>query len=238
VIQAITFDFWDTLFVAVGARDLRRQRIKEALARAGCSGVSDADVERASQRAWQEWDRVWEQERRTFGALRWTSLVLTGLGASLAGSELETLAHAMAASGVEVQPPLVDGVAQVLPRLAARYRLGVVCDTGLSPGWMLRQRMQDCGILGHFTQLTFSDELGVSKPHPDAFLTTLARLDAPPEASVHVGDYPRTDVAGAQGIGMRAIRFTGAHDRPDGEIRADAEIHSYDELEPLLERWI
>jgi hypothetical protein len=37
---------------------------------------------------------------------------------------------------------------------------------------------------------------------------------------------------------MRAIRFTGAHDRPDGEIRADAEIHSYDELEPLLERWI
>jgi putative hydrolase of the HAD superfamily len=128
-------------------------------------------------------------------------------------------------------------VSTLLPRLAQRYRLAVICDTGLSPGWLLRERIEAYGLLDCFDHLTFSDELGVSKPHPDAFLTTLARLDVAPEGAVHIGDYPRTDIAGAQGVGMRAIRFTGSYDRPDETIQADAAITSYSELEPLLECW-
>jgi len=54
---------------------------------------------------------------------------------------------------------------------------------------------------------------------------------------VHVGDYPRTDIAGAQAVGMRAIRFAGVYDWGDDAVQADAVIGSYDELGPLLERW-
>jgi len=236
-VRAITFDFWNTLFVSVHATDLRSQRIQQALEQAGYTNISMADIQRAIVRAWGEWDRVWEKEQRTFGALRWVSVILADLGASLAEPERDGLAHAMATLGMEVRPPLIDGVATVLPRLAGRYQLGLICDTGLSPGWMLRTHMESHGILRYFTHLTFSDELGVSKPHPDAFLTTLAHLAVPPEAAVHIGDYPRTDIAGAQAVGMRAIRFTGAHDWLDGAVQADAELQSYSELEPLLEQW-
>jgi FMN phosphatase YigB (HAD superfamily) len=237
LIRAITFDFWNTLFGAVSARDLRRQRIKEAVEGAGYADVSEAQIEPAVGHAWREWDRVWKEEQRTFGAPHWTALVLAELGVTLAGPEREALVQAMSTSGMEVNPPLVDGVDAVLPRLAGRYQLGLICDTGLSPGWMLRQWMDRHGVLRHFSYLTFSDELGVSKPHPQAFLSTLAHLGIPPRAAVHIGDYPRTDVAGAQAVGMRAIRFTGAYDWPDNTVWADAEIASYDELEPLLEEW-
>ena len=236
-VRAITFDFWNTLFASVNAIDLRGQQIQQALDQAGYTNISIGDIQRAIVRAWGEWDRVWKEEQRTFGALRWVSLVLADLSTSLAEPERDGLARAMATSGMEVRPPLIDGVATVLPRLAGRYPLGLICDTGLSPGWMLRTHMESHGILHYFTHLTFSDELGVSKPHPDAFLTTLAHLGVPPEAAVHIGDYPRTDIAGARAAGMRAIRFTGAHDWPDGAVRADADIHSYSELEPLLEQW-
>lgn len=237
MIQAITFDFWNTLFVGIINTDLRYRQIKQALGQAGHAGVADERIMLAIGRAWHEWNRVWEQEQRTFGAPRWVTLVLDDLGVSLAEPEQEALAQAMSVSSTQTQPPLIDGVAALLPRLAQRYRLGLVCDTGLTPGRILRQWMASHDILQCFDRLTFSDELGVSKPHPQAFLSTLEALGVSPQAAVHIGDNPRTDVAGAQGVGMRAIRFAGPYQWPDSEVQADAEIASYGELEPLLERW-
>ena len=237
MIRAITFDFWNTLFGAVSADDPRLDRIQATLERALHTSISESHIKRAMSHAWREWDRVWEQEQRTFGAEHWVALALEDLDVSLAQPERETLIRAVATSGMKANPPLINGLTTLLPRLAERYRLGLICDTGLSPGWMLRQCLESHGILHYFTHLTFSDELGVSKPHARAFLTTLAHLGVPPHAAVHIGDYPRTDIVGAQAVGMRAIRFTGAHDWDSGTIRANEEIESYSELEPVLEKW-
>ena len=237
MIQAITFDFWNTLFVAVNAGEVRLQQIKKALERNGRADVPDVRIERAISYAWQEWDRVWVQEYHTFGAEEWVSLLLSYLCVTVTKAEQEALIHMMATSGMQENPSLIAGLTTVLPRLAQDYRLGLICDTGLSPGWMLRDWMDRHGILVYFSQLTFSDELGVSKPHPRAFLSTLAQLDVSPKFAVHIGDYPRTDIAGARGVGMRTIRFTGVYDWGNGAVAADAEIASYSELEPLLKRW-
>jgi putative hydrolase of the HAD superfamily len=237
MIQAITFDFWDTLFVAIRADASRCRVIQGALERAGYKGVGEARIRHAIGRTWRVWDRVWEQEQRTFGAPCWVSLVLADLGVSLPQQEQDALVQAIATSGMEARPPLVEGVSALLPRLARDYRLGLISDTGLSPGWMLREQMASHGVLRYFSHLTFSDELEVSKPHPDAFLTTLAGLGVSPEAAVHIGDHPRTDIAGARAVGMRAVRFIGVRNRPNGAVRADAEIKSYNELEALLARW-
>ncbi len=237
MIKAITFDFWNTLFKGVIATDLRSRQVKQALGQTGHTDISQERIVLAIGHTWQEWERVWEQEHRTFGAPRWVALLLADLGISLTEPEQEALVQAMIVSGAQVNPPLIDGVATVLPRLAQRYRLGLVCDTGLTPGRLLRQWMESHGILRHFGHLTFSDELGVSKPNPRAFLTTLEGLGVSPQAAVHIGDNPRTDVGGAQAVGMRAIRFDGSYRWPASEIQADGEIASYDELEPLLEQW-
>jgi FMN phosphatase YigB (HAD superfamily) len=238
LIHAVTFDFWNTLFVAVRAKDWRVRQIKVTLERTGYTDIGAAHIEHVTTLVWQEWERIWIQERHTFGAEKWVALLLSHLEVTLDRSEQEALAHAMAISGMEASPPLVDGLTSILPSLAKNYRLGVICDTGLSPGWMLRDWMDLHGILQHFSHQTFSDELGVSKPHPEAFLITLSRLGVSPSHAVHIGDYPRTDIAGAQAVGMRAIRFTGVMDwGNDDQVTADAEIGSYDELEPLLSKW-
>jgi putative hydrolase of the HAD superfamily len=235
LVHAITFDFWHTLFEPVNTGDTRRREIKDVLLRAGVAAVSESRIDHAMAQAWQEWDRVWEQEHRTIGAEEWVSSVLDDLGVVLGQSERDRLVHVTL--GMSARPPLVDGVKNLLPSLAQRYRLGLICDTGLSPGWKLREWMASYGILLHFSHLTFSDELGVSKPHPDAFLTTLSQLNVLPEEAVHIGDYPRTDIAGAKGVGMRAIRFTGVCDWGDGAVSADAKIVSYAELGKVLAGW-
>ena len=55
--------------------------------------------------------------------------------------------------------------------------------------------------------VTFSDEVGVRKPHPEIFARTLAALGVSASEAAHVGDDLTTDVAGARGIGMRAIHL-------------------------------
>ena len=70
-----------------------------------------------------------------------------------------------------------------------------------------------------FDVVVFSDELGRSfrKPHPAPFCQALRLLGAEPDRSYFIGDHPDRDIAGAQHVGMRAIRVrTGEYaSRPD-----------------------
>jgi FMN phosphatase YigB (HAD superfamily) len=58
-----------------------------------------------------------------------------------------------------------------------------------------------------------------------------------------VGDLLRTDIAGAQAVGMRGVQYIGVnHDQANGlengeKITPDAIIRSHEELEPLLRLW-
>ena len=75
--------------------------------------------------------------------------------------------------------PLVAGVAETIPLLgAAGYKLGLISDTSLTPGRVLKEFMQSDGLLEHFSVLTFSDETGYRKPDPRMFLRTLDGLES------------------------------------------------------------
>ena len=50
-----------------------------------------------------------------------------------------------------------------------------------------------------------SQEVGIEKPHPPIFMAALDRVNAAPEECLHVGDQFRSDVMGAQGVGMKAV---------------------------------
>ncbi len=86
---------------------------------------------------------------------------------------------------------------------------------GLAPSVTLRRFLDDHGLLGHFDHWSFSDEVGTFKPDPAIFhhaLTGLGGVD--PADAAHVGDLRRTDIAGAQGVGVFAVRYTGVYDDP------------------------
>lgn len=106
-------------------------------------------------------------------------------------------------------PRLIGGVRETIPRLAERYRLAIICDTGITPGRVLREILARDGMLPYFRHCIFSDEVGRTKPHIDNFHLALRKLRAHPEEAVHVGDLIRTDIRGAQGAGMHALLFTG-----------------------------
>src|SRR5262249_16495894 len=96
---------------------------------------------------------------------------------------------------------------------------------------------------------------GVPKPDARAFAAALSGLGVIADGAVHVGDLRRSDVAGAQGVAMGAVRFAGHHDDasegssddagvidcraakcapPCPRPPAHAVIRTYDELCPLL----
>jgi putative hydrolase of the HAD superfamily len=56
-------------------------------------------------------------------------------------------------------------------------------------------------------QILISSEIGWRKPAREFFLAVCQRLRLPPEQVLHVGDDPVNDVAGAQAVGLRAVRY-------------------------------
>jgi FMN phosphatase YigB (HAD superfamily) len=244
-IKAITFDFWSTLYKAKTVDYSERiARLKEKVERRSGLSFEMSQFEAAVQTARDTWSRTWTVEHRTITANEWLEIVLRELGSALDLDHLFDIKTGMENRVLSELPTLVPEAKTVLADLAADYRLAIISDTGLTPGRVLRQILEQDSIIDYFTHLTFSDEIGRSKPHPDAFLTTLDALEAEPQAAVHVGDLLRTDIAGAQNVGMRAIQYVGLLYKetilgkmPKPEITPDAIIKNHTELKPLLRQW-
>lgn len=236
MLRALTFDFWGTLYQNAWANEERLRVVGQALSQAGQPREQPL-LQEAFDHAWRVFERLWLQEHRPITYERWLQEVLSFLQADLAADAQETLRLPVEEALLRTQPPRpVFGVAKVLPRLASRYRLGLISDVGLTPGRVMRQFLLRDGLLGHFCALTFSDEVGQTKPLAEPFWRTLRALGSTPEEAAHVGDLPETDLAGARGVGMRAILFLGVSRREDGRGLADAVFSDYAELEGLLRR--
>ena len=236
MLRAVTFDFWATLYQDAYARDERLDLLAEVLAHHG-QPRPRATLEAAYEDAWTEWTRIWQEEHRSVTADRWLRHMLASLDVALAEETVASLRRPFEEIHLlGDQPRPVPGVTEVLPRLARRYRLGLISDVGLTPGRVLRQILRRDGLLSYFQALTFSDDTGATKPEPEQFTRTLAALDVQPAEAAHIGDLPETDLAGARAVGMRAILFLGVNRREDGRPLADAVFEDYGELEELLKR--
>jgi len=236
VLKAITFDFWNTLYKAAPyAFALRRKFMFELFAK-NHSDVDREQVDAAEEVARKEWNRVWREEYRTPPAADWVRWMLDELLITLPSDDFNALADYFDRSLLEADPgpTLIDGAADTVQRLAQRYRLGVISDSGLSIGNTLRQFLKRDGLLECFTCTTFSDEVGVSKPHTRIFQITLDQLGAQPYEAVHIGDLTHSDIAGAKAIGMYAVRLTANYDDANRSVEPDAVVKSYAEFEAWL----
>jgi len=234
MLHTLTFDFWGTLYQRAHAQDNRLRLLEEALDRYSRPRPR-AELEQAYGHAWSVWDRTWREEHRSLTVEHWLRHMLTFLEVDLPEEALTKLRQPIEEVYLRGDAPQpVPGVVEVLPRLAQRYRLGLISDVGLTPGRVLREILRRDGLLPCFRALTFSDETGMTKPLPGQFLRTLTVLDARPEEAAHIGDLPETDLAGARAVGMKAILFLGVSHRQDGRPTADAVFEKYSDLEKLL----
>lgn len=95
------------------------------------------------------------------------------------------------------------------------YRLGVIANARhLVTGRLERADLATC-----FETITYSEEAGVPKPDPRIFQIAMDRVGCRPEESLHIGDRPQEDVAGARAAGMRPMLL----DRLDRHPEVDCE---------------
>ena len=238
MIKAITFDFWNTLYRAAPYAFALRRRLMFDLFAKNRIDVSVEHVDAAEEVARTEWNRVWREEHRTLPAAEWVRLMLDKLLIQLPPDDFGALADYFDRSLLEANPGpmLIEGAGEAVRSLAPRYRLGVISDSGLSTGRTLREFLKRDGLLESFTCTTFSDEVGVSKPHARIFQVTLDRLGTQPHEAVHLGDLVHSDIAGAKAIGMYAVRLTANYDDANRSVEPDAVVNSYAEFEEWLER--
>ena len=239
-ITALTFDFWNTLYSADGgAMDVVRPRRVEALrGMLDSLGVntSDEQMAEAYRSGFDAYMTAWVRGVH-FGARDQVQHILARFEiVPGAGDEplLAETAFEIEESSLSAPLEPLPGVLETLPDLTrAGYRLGLISDTSLTPGRILKRLMDRDGLLGHFQALTFSDETGYTKPNPRMFDRTLTPLRAEPAEAAHVGDTPRTDIAGAKSLGMLTIRCAGAVDHP-GPPKADFVIRDHREIPGIL----
>jgi putative hydrolase of the HAD superfamily len=129
----------------------------------------------------------------------------------------------------------LDGARELLARLVEQgVHCALVCDTGLTPGRVVRQHLDRLGLLEYLAVQVFSDEVGAPKPDRRTFEAALRPLGVAPENALHVGDLRRTDVAGARGLGMTTVRIRARHDDTSALPEADFVVESHAELFALL----
>ena len=229
-IKAVTYDCWATLLTDKDWERSLQLRV-EALCRA--IDASPDEARALLQEAWKRHDEAWKQIE-TFGPGRMAAYCLEARGI-FDEEPVRELTREFEEATLSVGAVAVDGADDTLAALArSGIRLGLVCDTGFSPGRLVRQLLDDVGLLGYLDVLCFSDEVGVPKPGNDIFAKALAELGVRPPEAVHVGDLKRTDIAGARDIGMHGIRFRGVHDDASDAPDAECVIDRHEQLLKVL----
>ena len=229
---AVTFDFWNTLFRSgEGGQPARARRLAPWL-RASEAAVQAALVE-GFERHVAEW-----RAGRHWGAREFARVLLGRFSVDGPFDRLDELTRLIEISGVGLGEHPVDGAREAVEKLrGAGVKLGVISDTGFSPGRVLRGLLGRAGLLHRFERaaLTFSDEVGVPKPNPRIFRAALDGLGVEPKHAVHVGDLRATDVAGARAVGMGSVRFMGCYNDGGGGPEAGIVISRLEDLPAALD---
>lgn len=234
--RAILFDFWQTLFSDWKERETfiaRKKFMREFLLELGIDGSINLDEAFEASRPW--FTDIYLNQQRTPLVDERLTWVLEHCGIELDREQLSNLSTKFGEMGMMLDPTLAPNAAAVLADLSGEFKLGIVSDTGYTPGSILRRHMERYDILKYFSAFSFSDETGRAKPHAHQFQNVLRQLAIEPQQAIHCGDLPTHDVRGAKALGLTAVLYTGFHHDPVDGIEPDHVIADWLEL-PAIAR--
>ncbi len=210
-LRAVTFDFWSTLVdgTPTPGRTAERMARLHAAILGGGHACSPEELSSAFRRAL---DRVSEEAKETLVDVgppgRWAVLAKElGIPEGLIGYEV--VEHAYEDITLEPLPALMPHVEVAVRGVKDMgFKVGVICNTGMAGGRVLREVLRRYGLLDLFDVTVWSNEFGRSKPHPSIFWHTLSALGGiEPTEALHVGDLEELDVEGAHRAGMLAALY-------------------------------
>jgi putative hydrolase of the HAD superfamily len=237
--QAVLFDFWQTLFFDMRERETfaaRRQLVREFLAKRGQCDGHDVDAAFEASRPW--FMDAYHREQRTPVVQERLNWVFHHLGVEVDTAAMAPLVAEFEELGLMLNPRLSEHLEPVLAELSREYQLGIVSDTGYTPGRVLRKHMKNHGVLEYFKAFSFSDETGRAKPHALQFENVLKQLEVAPPNAIHCGDLPGHDVLGAKQLGLWSVLYQGCNtveESADG-YKADYVISDWRELPGIVRK--
>lgn len=235
-IAGATFDLWDTLIQEYpgGSLIVAKARVDGILRVLEKCGIahSERDVALAYAKSGDFLEMTWSKKRDMpvkDHLLFLLSCIDDKLIGRLCPKDLTDIESAYSDALLQMPPRLLPGAKEALKSVKSQgHKIGLISNTGRTPGTTLRAAMENLGILHFFDAMTFSNEILVRKPAETAFRTTLEKMKVHPRACVHVGDDPDKDVRGAKEIGMRTIQVVPRGSRKCGS--ADSHVRSMHEV--------
>jgi len=224
-LRAVTFDFWSTLVdgTPVPSRSAERlAHLHRSIVGAG-HAVTPDELRAALRRAL---NRVDDEARESLIDVgppgRWAALAAE-LGIPDGLIAYDVVRHAYEDITLDLLPDAMPHVHVAVEAMrAAGYRLGVICNTGMTGGRVLREVLRRHDLLECFDVTVFSNEFGISKPDARIFEHTLSELGViPPKHALHVGDLEELDIEGARRAGMHSALYVP---QADGEVRTAADL--------------
>jgi putative hydrolase of the HAD superfamily len=214
-IKAVTFDLWETLLFEKDEANLRRtaarcRNLVQALDKLGV-GVSLKQMASAMDETASTLKKVWETNEDVTHLDQIRLILKHALKSSVAINDewMGELSSAYVSPIFKVRPYLNPDVPEVLRRFKDQNKLvGLICNTGLTPGTAIRRFLEEEGVARYFDLMVFSDEVGIRKPDPRIFRSVAHKFKVSPHNIVHIGDNLRVDVWGAKNAGFKAIYFS------------------------------
>ena len=227
-IRAITFDFWRTLFYASSRskerKALRVRRLSELL------GLPPEQIVPAFKHVSTEFLRTHVMEQRTPPPSDAVPMLCAQLCIPVPQEKFEALLSAITDTFTEHPPDSIPGALDAVRAAAALVPVGIISDTGLTPGSHIRGLLEREGFAPHLTSFSFSDEVGVAKPQAAMFHDAANKLRVGTGELLHIGDLEPTDVAGANNVGGVSALFAGDNTRYIEGTRARHVFHSWQEF--------
>jgi putative hydrolase of the HAD superfamily len=257
----VTFDLWGTLFIDRPELDdarngMRCERMCRVLSETG-NRVSEEDMKKGYEQTATQFQAIWRSNKELL-TMEQIRLIMNAAGISdfvVDSGTARKLERAYVDPIFDFPPELNDDAATTLQEVRSKVRgMGLISNTGRSPGTALRELLRKYGVLGFFDSTVFSDEVSSRKPDRQIFVKAVTSLGTDPAKVVHIVDDPEADVWGAKNAGMKALLYDypipdgfksrpsslfalSRFDRrvPDSEIRPDGRISSLREALGFLD---
>ena len=234
-ITAVTFDLWQTLILDNRELGLKRAQVRLDGARdllAGEGATFDPDHIREAYRGCYRACRAVRNNNKdvSFRAQVeiFINLIEEGLVGRLPEPTIAEIERIYAESFFDFPPRFHEATRDTLESVHKMgLRIGLISNTGMTPGYTFREFLRRHDLLGYFEALTFSDEVLLAKPSDEIFLMTMNSLGSRPDETIHVGDHVSNDVVGANRVGMKSIWIRGFYepeDPDDPDSRADVDV--------------
>ncbi|MFX1417723.1 MAG: HAD family hydrolase [Promethearchaeota archaeon] len=236
MIQTVTFDLWNTIFANEYYSNSRLNYFIQFLAKNQISfspnelkdsfnsafQLSDINLEEIDCRHIYTRDRILD--------------ILNSLKINLSKLQIKRIENSFEKIMLKNPPHLKIGVNETLRELSEDYNIGLISNTGITPGHIIKKIFKRYDIEKYFQQTLFSDETGFYKPSPVMFNTILRHFNCKPQNAIHIGDILETDIKGAKNCNMLTIWINDSDSPKSKEIHPDYEIQQIYEAVEIIKR--